>query len=56
MFLRMKPLPGVDNLRNYPAEIIKELEELLLSGGSPLDRRTEWECFPLKIVKKADKK
>jgi hypothetical protein len=34
MFLRMKPLPGVDNLRNYPAEIIKELEELLLSGGS----------------------
>ena len=36
MFLRMKPLPGVDNLRNYPAEIIKELEELLLSGGSAL--------------------
>src|SRR6266446_732830 len=34
MFLRMKRLPGVDNLRNYPAEIIKELEELLLSGGS----------------------
>ena len=33
MFLRMKRLPGVDNLRNYPAEIIKELEELLLSGG-----------------------
>src|ERR1035441_4241058 len=32
----MKPLPGVDNLRNYPAEIIKELEELLLSGGSAL--------------------
>jgi len=30
----MKRLPGVDNLRNYPAEIIKELEELLLSGGS----------------------
>ena len=30
----MKQLPGVDNLRNYPAEIIKELEELLLSGGS----------------------
>jgi hypothetical protein len=26
----------VDNLRNYPAEIIKELEELLLSGGSAL--------------------
>ena len=36
MFLRMKQLPGVDNLRNYPAEIIKELEELLLSGGSAL--------------------
>ena len=30
----MKQLPGVDNLRNYPAEIIKELKELLLSGGS----------------------
>ena len=36
MFLRMKRLPGVDNLRNYPAEVIKELEELLLSGGSAL--------------------
>src|SRR5712664_3364905 len=36
MFLRMKRLPGVDNLRNYPAEIIKEPEELLLSGGSAL--------------------
>src|SRR6266566_9248347 len=36
MFLRMKHLPGVDNLRNYPAEIIKELEVLLLSGGSAL--------------------
>jgi len=36
MFLRMKQLPGVDNLRNYPAENIKELEELLLSGGSAL--------------------
>ena len=34
MLLRMKQLPGVDNLRNYPAEIIKGLEELLLSGGS----------------------
>jgi hypothetical protein len=30
----MKQLPGVDNLRNYPAENIKELEELLLSGVS----------------------
>jgi hypothetical protein len=36
MFLRLKQLPGVDNLRNYSAEIIKELEELLLSGGSAL--------------------
>jgi hypothetical protein len=36
MFLRMKRLPGVENLRNYPAEIIKELEELLLWGGSAL--------------------
>ena len=36
MFLRMKQLKGVDNLQNYPAEIIKELEELLLSGGSAL--------------------
>ena len=36
MLLRMKQLSGVDNLRNYPAEIIKELEELLLSGGSAL--------------------
>ena len=36
MFLRMKRLPSVDNLRNYPAAIIKELEELLLWGGSAL--------------------
>jgi hypothetical protein len=36
MFLRMKQLPGVENLRNYPAEVIKGLEELLLSGGSAL--------------------
>jgi hypothetical protein len=36
MFLRMEQLQGVDNLRNYPAEIIKGLEELLLSGGSAL--------------------
>ena len=36
MFLRMKQLLSVDNLQNYPAEIIKELEELLLSGGSAL--------------------
>jgi DUF2934 family protein len=36
MFLRLKPLRGVDNPRNYPAEIVKELEELLLWGGSAL--------------------
>jgi hypothetical protein len=36
MFLRMERLPGIDNLRNYPAENIKELEELLLSGVSAL--------------------
>jgi hypothetical protein len=36
MFLRMKRLPGVENPRNYPAEIIKELVDLLLSGGSAL--------------------
>ncbi len=34
MFLRMKQLPGVDNLRNYPADNVRELEEVLLSGGS----------------------
>src|ERR1700704_1256153 len=33
MFLRMKQLPGVDNLGNYPTEIIEELKELLLLGG-----------------------
>ena len=36
MLFQMKQLPGVENLRNYPAEIIKGLEELLLSGGSAL--------------------
>jgi hypothetical protein len=36
MFLQMEQLPGVDNLRNYPAENIRELEELLLSGGPAL--------------------
>jgi hypothetical protein len=36
MFLRIKQLPGVDNLRNYPADNVKELEALLLSGGSAL--------------------
>jgi hypothetical protein len=36
MFLRLKELAGVDNLQNHPAEIIRELEELLLSGGLAL--------------------
>jgi hypothetical protein len=36
MLLQMKQRPDVDNLRNYPAAIIEELEELLLSGGSAL--------------------
>ena len=36
MLLRLNQLAGVDNLRNYPAEVIKGLEELLLSGGSAL--------------------
>ena len=34
MLLRMEHLPGVDNVRNYPPEIIKELEQLLLAGVS----------------------
>jgi hypothetical protein len=29
-------MSGVDNLRNYSAEIIRELEKLLLLGGSAL--------------------
>ena len=36
MLLRLKQVPGVDNLRNYPSEIINGLEELLLSGGTAL--------------------
>jgi hypothetical protein len=36
MFLRIQQQPSVDNLRNHPAEIITELKELLLSGGSAL--------------------
>jgi hypothetical protein len=32
----MNQLPGVDNVRNYPAQTIKELEQLLLSGVSAL--------------------
>jgi hypothetical protein len=33
MLLRLEHLSGVDNARNYPAEIIRELEQLLLTGG-----------------------
>jgi hypothetical protein len=36
MLLPMKQLPGIDNLRNYPIEIIKGLEDSLRSGGSAL--------------------
>ncbi len=36
MLLKIEHRPNVENLRNYPVEIIKELEELLLSGGSAL--------------------
>ena len=34
MLLRMEHLSGVDNARNYPPEIIRELEQLLMVGGS----------------------
>jgi hypothetical protein len=38
----MKQRPSVDNLRNYPAEIVQELEESLLSGASAWpDRKRE---------------
>jgi hypothetical protein len=33
MHLRMEHLAGVDNLRNYPVEMIEELKGLLLSGA-----------------------
>ena len=33
MLLRLEHLSGVDNVRNYPPEITKELEQLLLTGG-----------------------
>ena len=36
MLLQIDGLPGVCNLRNYSAGIVKELENLLLSGGSAL--------------------
>jgi hypothetical protein len=36
MHLRMEHLPGVDNLRNYPVEMIEELKGLLLSGAPAL--------------------
>ena len=34
MLLRMEHLSGVDNVRNYPPETIKEVEQLLLAGVS----------------------
>jgi hypothetical protein len=36
MLLQINDLPDVYNLRNYPAGIVKELEDLLLSGGPAL--------------------
>jgi hypothetical protein len=36
VLLRMDRLAEVDNLQNYSAEIIEELKQLLLSGGSAL--------------------
>jgi Protein of unknown function (DUF2934) len=53
MFLRMKRLPGVDNLRNYPPEIIKELEELLLWGGSALPDRKRKGFYQLENYERA---
>ena len=34
MLLRMEHLSGVENVRNYPPEMIQELEQLLLAGAS----------------------
>ena len=34
MFLQTERRPTVDNPRGYPAEIVDELEQLLVSGGS----------------------
>jgi hypothetical protein len=34
MLLRMEHLSGADNTRIYLPEIIRELEQLLLAGGS----------------------
>jgi hypothetical protein len=52
MFLRMKELPGVDNLQNYPAETIKELEDLLLSGGSALPDPKRKDFYDLEAHKR----
>ena len=40
----------MDNLRNYPAEIIKELEELLLSDGSALPDPKRKDFYDLENV------
>jgi hypothetical protein len=44
MLLRLEHLSGIDNVRNYPTEIIRELERLLLEGvsASPDARRNNF--------------
>ena len=50
MLLRMKQLPGVDNLGNYPAILINELEDLLLLGGSALPDPNRKNFYDLKAL------
>ncbi|HET6142569.1 MAG TPA: hypothetical protein VFE02_03615 [Candidatus Acidoferrales bacterium] len=44
----MKQLHDVENLRNYPEENIKELEEILLSGVSALPDPKRKDFYDLK--------
>jgi hypothetical protein len=48
MFLRMKQLQGVENLRNYPADNITQLEELLVSGVSAVPDPKRKDFYDLK--------
>jgi hypothetical protein len=48
MFIRMKQLQGVENSRNYPAENIKELEKMLVSGVSALPDPKRKDFYDLK--------
>jgi hypothetical protein len=48
MFLRMKQLQSIENLRNYPEKNIKELEEMLLSGVSALPDPKRKDFYDLK--------